>query len=324
MLAIGAHDLLGDITAVETVIGGIDGLFAAPAGSQRRGFGFHQFLQRPEQIGLAKDFAGAGRGTRLRVVRVQMRQEYPLRVRPLRQGVAVALDVVGRRGLDRVAFGQLHRRRQHLGQAESAELRQHDHQAAWRSRRDGGQRPVFRRIEHALLPEEFGGRAGGRHAQRVDAFHFTGFRVVDQRLGLAAPGQHVPHGRGGAQHGAGGVDSVAAAHEHHRAGSRGQRLAGYRHPVLGVKHRLGSVLRLRQRTREQGSQAHQQASADERSGVVSAVWHVGLPWSSSLTDRGTTPPSAWRGCPACWSTSSSKSGRRALSIRRPANGFAEI
>jgi hypothetical protein len=208
------------------------------------GLGIDQFLQGRQQLGLAEDLAGPRRRACPGLVGVVVRQERPPRVRPLFQDRAPAFDVLRLRFLDRVALGHLHRRRQHLRQAEPAVLGDHHHQPARGARGDRGQRPVFRRIHHALLAEEFRGRAGGRHAQRVDALHLAGMRVVDQRLGLAAPTERVPHRGGDRQHRRGGIHCVAAALEHHRAGGRALRLAGHRHPVLGQDRRSRGALRM--------------------------------------------------------------------------------
>jgi hypothetical protein len=72
--------------------------------------------------------------------------------------------------------------------------------------------------------------------------HLLRVRVVDQRLRLAAPAERVPHRRGGTEHGAGGVDGVAAALEHHRAGGGSQGFAGDSHPVASVQYGLACVL----------------------------------------------------------------------------------
>ena len=97
-----------------------------------------------------------------------------------------------------------------------------------------------------LIPEEFRRRPGRRDPEPVDGDDLAGLRVVDERLRLAAPGQHVPHRRGGCEHRAGRVDCVAAALEHARAGGGRERLAGDRHPVRAVQRRLLCLL-LRER-----------------------------------------------------------------------------
>ena len=90
----------------------------------------------------------------------------------------------------------------------------------------------------------------GATPRRVDADDLLRVRVVDQRLRLAAPAERVPHRAGGGEHRARGVDRVAALLEHHRAGRRGERLAGDRHPVRAVQRRLLRLLR-QQRRRDQ-------------------------------------------------------------------------
>ena len=238
-----AHELLGDVAAVEAVVGGAQGLLAGLALFQRRRLGLDQFAQRVEQVRLAEDLAGPRCGAPLAVFgRRQVGQEDPRRVRPLLEHLPAALHVVGLGALDRVAVRHLDRGFQDLGQAHRAVVREHDDQAARRSRRHRRERPVLRRVHMALLAVELDGRAGRRDAERVDPDHFALARIEDQGLGLAAPAQRVPHGRGRGQHGASGVDRVAAASEDQGAGRGGERFAGDRHPVASVQHGLDGAL----------------------------------------------------------------------------------
>src|SRR5438270_107395 len=70
-------------------------------------------------------------------------------------------------------------------------------------------------------------------------------RVVDERLSLSAPGERRPRGRGGRDHGAGGIDRVAALLEDLRARGGRDRFAGDRHPVPAVERGLlGAALRV--------------------------------------------------------------------------------
>ena len=149
-----------------------------------------------------------------------------------------------------------------------------------RAGRDRGERPELRRVGHPLAAEELGRGAGRRDAERVDADDLPGLGVEDERLRLAAPAQRVPHRAGGGEHRAGGVDGVAALLEHHRAGGGGERLAGDRHPVPAVQHRLGGARRPgaagedgeQERRRRGGeSEAAKRETACAHSGTSSAV-----------------------------------------------------
>ena len=113
-----------------------------------------------------------------------------------------------------------------------------DEQAARRARRHGRERAVFGRRVQAARAEEFRRGARGRDAERVDRAHVAAARIEDQRLGLAAPGERVPHRGGRGQHRAGRVDGVAAARERQRTGGRGQRLARDGDPMLAVQRGL--------------------------------------------------------------------------------------
>ena len=126
-----------------------------------------------------------------------------------------------------------------------------------RGHRPPGSRPCARRRAAA--------RAARRDAERADRDHAPLARMPEQGLGLAAPAQGIPHGRGRSQHRAGGVDGVAAALEHHRAGGRGQRLAGDGHPGLGVQRRfLGAFLGCRWCCNDGGGQQQHQQGARSR------------------------------------------------------------
>src|SRR3989441_1276263 len=80
------------------------------------------------------------------------------------------------------------------------------------------------------------------NALGVDRDDLPGLRVVDERLGFAAPGEHVPHCGDGGEHGARRVDGVAALLERHGAGGGGERLAGDRDPVAPVQGGLLGAL----------------------------------------------------------------------------------
>jgi hypothetical protein len=85
---------------------------------------------------------------------------------------------------------------------------------------------------------ELGRGAGWSDAEGVDADDFFRVRVVDERLRLTAPGERVPHGAVGGDHGRGGIDGVAALLKNHRAGGGAERFAGDGHPVRAVQRRL--------------------------------------------------------------------------------------
>ncbi len=175
------------------------------------------------------------------------RQHDPPGIGPLDEARALAFDVIGRLRLDRIAVGEADRGLEHFGERKPAEFGEHGEDSARRPRRDRGKRPVGRRIVHALRAEELRGGPGGSHAQRIDADHLARVRVVDERLRLAAPVQHVPHRGGRGDHRAGGVHGVTALEEDLRSGGCTQRLAGDGHPLLRVKRRLLRALRMRLR-----------------------------------------------------------------------------
>ena len=72
--------------------------------------------------------------------------------------------------------------------------------------------------------------------------------MIDERLGLAAPGEDVPHRRGGGQHRARRVDGIPALLEDLRAGCRRERLPRDRDPVSRVQWRLRCLPRPRRRS----------------------------------------------------------------------------
>ncbi|MCG3120994.1 MAG: hypothetical protein ALAOOOJD_03922 [bacterium] len=164
-----------------------------------------------------------------------MRQENFFRIRPFFEARFFALDAVGGAGFDGIAFGQFQRRCQHVFEAQSAKFRQHRQQAARRSRRDRGERAVLRRVVHFLLFEKFRRRACWRHAERIDADDVFRFRIINERLRLAAPTENIPHRANGGKHGAGSIHRIAASLENLRAGSGREGLAGDRHPVFAVQ-----------------------------------------------------------------------------------------
>ena len=129
-----------------------------------------------------------------------------------------------------------------------------------------------------LRLEELRRRAGRRDAEAVDRDDLARLRVVDERLRLAAPGQHVPHRRGRGEHRAGGVDRVAAALEHARARGRRERLAGDRHPVRAVQRRL-----LRLLLRERGAVDERAQRQSRRGGGAKCDRHARSPQIRSLT-----------------------------------------
>ena len=227
-----AHEFLGDVAAVEAVVGRHDRILAGGTGSQRFGLGLDELFKGAGEVLLNEDLAGGGGGAVLAVVR----EEDRLRVRPLRQPVLLALDGVGRLRLDRVAARHVDGGREHVGQAEAAVLGHHHHEPAGGAGRDRGKGAVRGGDVHPALAEELRRGPGGRGAEGVDPDDLARARVVDQRLGLAAPAEHVPHGGGGAQHRGRGVHRIAALHEHHGAGGGSERLARDGDPFLAVQH----------------------------------------------------------------------------------------
>ena len=76
--------------------------------------------------------------------------------------------------------------------------------------------------------------------------------------------------RDGAEHGARGVDGVAALLEDHRAGGGAERLAGDGHPVPAVQHRLDRALR-RAGEREEHAARRQMNEARGMVGTVAQM-----------------------------------------------------
>jgi hypothetical protein len=164
----------------------------------------------------------------------------------------VPLDRVSGLFVDRVPIGHPDRWLEHVAQAQLPVLGEHRHEAARRAGGDGGERPVLGREVHPFRAVEGRRGAGGRRAEGVDRDDLFGLRVVDQRLGFAPPGEHVPHGGDGGEHGARRVDGVAALLEHHGARGGGERLAGDRDPVASVQYGLlGALAHERDRREEQ-------------------------------------------------------------------------
>ncbi len=223
-----AANSFAQLALVEQIVGGEDRLLAALARGERGRLRRDQSAQGPRQVGLAEDLPGNRR-------RAVVGQEDRAREGPLLDLGPEVVDRPHQLGLDRIAVGHLDRRGQDLGERQPAPLGEHDQEAARGPRRHRGQRAVLRWIAQALRAEEFRRRAARRHAQRVDADDLTRLRVPDQRLGLAAPAQRVPHRAGGRQHRAGGVHRVAAALEDPRPGGRRQRLTGDRQPLVRVE-----------------------------------------------------------------------------------------
>ncbi len=71
-LARAAHEFLGDVAAVEAVVGRLQGFLARLAGLQRRRFRLDELAQRRREVGLAEDLAGDRRLARL----ARMRQHH--------------------------------------------------------------------------------------------------------------------------------------------------------------------------------------------------------------------------------------------------------
>ena len=125
---------------------------------------------------------------------------------------------------------------------EPAVFRQHHQNAARGSRSDRGQGTGVGRIAESLFQEKIRRGSRRRDAQCVDAGHFLGTRIIDQRLRLPAPAQVVPHGARSRDHGAGRVHCVAAFPEDHGPRGRGQRLSRDRRPVPAVQDRFDRIL----------------------------------------------------------------------------------
>ncbi len=174
--------------------------------------------------------------------------------------------------------GHLNRRLEDFLQAQLPVLRQHDEQAARGSGGHRGERSELRRIFHAAAPEELGCGTGGRDAEGVDGDDFLLSRMVDERLGLAAPAQRIEHRRGRAEHGAGGIDRVSASLEHHRSRGRRERLSRDRHPVPAVEDRLFGLAG--------PGRGGEEGKKDERDRDVSFHRHRTPPVGASCHSRG--------------------------------------
>ncbi len=235
LLAHAAHELVGDVAAVEAVVGGHDRFLAGLLRTERLLLGLDELAQRGREVGLAEDLARLRRFVRL----AQVREEDGLRVGPLFGSVPGALDRTHELRLDGIAVGHLEGGGQHVGEREPSPFGEHDHEAARRARRDRGQRPELRRGHHLLGLEEGRRRPRRRDPERVHGDDLPRLGVVHEGLCLAAPAQGVPHGGGRGEHRAGGVDGVAALGEDQRARGGAQRLAGDGDPVPAMQRRLG-------------------------------------------------------------------------------------
>ena len=132
--------------------------------------------------------------------------------------------------------------------------------------------------------------AGRRDAEGVDADDFFRVRVVDKRLRLAAPGERVPHGAVGGDHGRGGIDGIAALLKNDRAGGGAERLAGHGHPVRAVQRRL---LRAHQRLlcgRRGGEEREKKSDARFHRRVLNHSARTGRLSSDVTSQAGSKPP----------------------------------
>jgi hypothetical protein len=137
LLLCAAHELCADVAAVEAVVRGLERFLARLASLQRALLGLNELPERRGEVRLAEHFA---RNRRLAGL-PEVREHDGLRVRPLLERLLLRLDAVRRLGLDRVAVGELDRGRQHLGERERAELREHRDECAGRAGRHGGEGP---------------------------------------------------------------------------------------------------------------------------------------------------------------------------------------
>ncbi len=221
-----------------------------------------------------------------------MRQHDGTRVAPALEPGFVPLDRVGRLCFDRVAVGHPDRRLEHVAQTQFPVLGEHGHEAARRPRGNGGERPVLGREVHPLRAVEGRCGAGGRDAEGVDRDDLFGLRVIDQRLGFAAPGEHVPHRRDSGEHGARRVDGVAALLEDHGARRGGERLAGDRDPVAPVQWGLLCALgreRDRQREENEREEADRHTCSDGDRTREHIVPSCGSPSMNAGPHRGPRP-----------------------------------
>ena len=256
LLARAAHELFRNVPAIETIVGRKNGFAPGLARFQRIRFGIHEFLQRGQQIGLTPNFSSA------RHFILAARKENLFRVRPLNEFRFVTLDLVYQFLLNCVAIRHLHRWRENFLQRQRPEFSKHHHQAARIPRRHGGERAlrwrILRRVGLHLWKIQKELRRGScrRDAERVDADHLLRFRIVNQRLRLAAPTHVVIHRADNGKHGARGVNCVAAALENSRARHCAQRLPRNRYPMARVQHRLVSAGKRFRRSRKRQRSEH--------------------------------------------------------------------
>ena len=209
-----------------------------------------------------------------------MREECQLRVWPLAQLLRVPLDLGDQFRFDGIPVGHLHGRREHVLERERAELGQHHHQPARVARRDGGQWPFGGRMMQPVgsnlrqLLEKLRRGACGRDAAGVDTDDLFRARIVNERLRFAAPAHVVVHRANHREHGAGGVDGIAAALERAGAGHGPKRLARDGHPMPAVQRRLvRGGIRLRRRG-ETGSRCETDQEPEQRNGECFHGWAV--------------------------------------------------
>ncbi len=109
------------------------------------------------------------------------------RILPLLDLTFEALDGVGRLRLDRVSIGHLNRGRQNLRERHRSVLGEHRHQSAGSPWGYGGEWTVLRRIAIAFRLVIRRSRPARGDSKGIDADDLLRFRVVNQRLSLAAP-----------------------------------------------------------------------------------------------------------------------------------------
>ncbi len=234
-----ANELSGDVALVEPLVGRVDRLLPAVAPGEGFLLRLYQLPERRCQVRLPEHLTGIGS---LPLFAQMWEVDLP-RIPPLPDSLLVALDRSRCLCLDGIPFRHLYGRLQHVFEAQAPVLRQHDHQPSGGPGRDGRQRAEPGRILHAFLPEELRSRPSGSDPQGVDADDLPRAGVVDERLGLSSPAQHVPHGGRCAKHGARRVHRIAAFVKHHCAGSGTQGFAGDGHPMTAMQYRLGCALR---------------------------------------------------------------------------------
>ncbi|OQB54445.1 MAG: hypothetical protein BWX98_02310 [Candidatus Aminicenantes bacterium ADurb.Bin147] len=240
-----ADEFPSDVALVETVIGGVDRLLAAPARGPGVLFGLDKLAERFEEVVLAEDLAR----NRPFPVPAGVRQHHRPGVRPGLDLVLLPLDRVGRAFFHGIALGQAHGRGKHLLQTHRPELGQHCHQPAGSTGRDGRERSGRRRMAHPTIPEVRGHSPRRSRPEGIDGDDLFLNRMVDQGLRFAAPTEDVPHRADGPEHGAGRVHRVSALLEDHRPGRGGHRLAGDGRPMAAVKDRFFRFLRKKEKGR---------------------------------------------------------------------------